>query len=125
MSSLLFAAKLTSKIATGLFSGSVFYCSVAEHPGRMAAGTRAASTVFPSSFKRAASVQVGLALANTFASAYVYTQEKDKKWLAVSLLTLSILPYTWITLMPINCQLLDEKLDKDSENTHNLLTTYV
>ncbi len=124
MSYLLFGAKLTSKITTGLFSGAVFYCSVAEHPGRMKAGTRIASTVFPPSFKRAAAVQVGLALANTLASAYVYIQEKDKKWLAASLLTLSILPYTWVTLMPINRKLLDEKLDKDSEDTNNLLIKY-
>ena len=124
MSSLLFAAKLTSKITTGLFSGAVFYCSVAEHPGRMAAGTRIASSVFPPSFKRAATVQVGLSLANTVAAGYVYSQEKDRKWLAISLLTLSILPYTWVTLMPINKQLLDENLDRDSENTNSLLVRY-
>lgn len=96
--------------------------NVAEHPARMACGTRLAATVFPGSYKRAAVMQVSLLLAATISSIAAWTLSSGIEWLIGGLLTFVNLPYTLIVIMPINKQLLSDDIDKDSPHTKALLT---
>ena len=49
-------------LSCALFAGAALYINVAEHPARMQCGTELAATVFGPSYKRAAVMQVALAL---------------------------------------------------------------
>jgi hypothetical protein len=63
----MFVFQFVATLATTLFSGAAVYINLVEHPARMACGTELAATVFGPSYRRAAVMQVGLALAATIA----------------------------------------------------------
>jgi hypothetical protein len=113
--------QFTAILITGLFTGSAIYCSLVEHPARLACGVELAATVFPPAFKKAAFSQIIYILIGTLSSAYVGYQTNLYIWYLCSLIFFAIIPYTFIALMPINRKLLDEKIDKTSPHTKKLL----
>lgn len=78
--SLLYATKFVAKATASLFTGSVFYCSYAEHPARLKCDSRTALNQWLPSFKRAAVTQVSLVLVCAASSLTTYYYEQDKNW---------------------------------------------
>jgi hypothetical protein len=122
--SLLVASKFIVKLTSGLFAGGNLYCTLVEHASRSEVETRVAAEIFPKSFARGATLQMALSSTAIIASFYTYMQEKDQKWLTAGLITLSILPYTYIVIMPVVEQLTDPNLDKDNTHTVGLLNRW-
>jgi len=104
-----------------LFSGAAIYINVAEHPARMECGTELAATVFGPSYKRAAAMQVSLALVATGAGLLSWWIEGKVLWLLGAMMIVAVIPFTLIAIMPTNRRLLDPTLDRSSEDTRRLL----
>lgn len=104
-----------------LFSGAAIYINVAEHPARMECGTELAATVFGPSYKRAAAMQVSLALVATGAGLLSWWIEGKVLWLLGAMMIVAVIPFTLIAIMPTNRRLLDPRLDRSSEDTRRLL----
>jgi uncharacterized membrane protein len=104
-----------------LFTGAAIYINVAEHPARMECGTELAATVFGPSYKRAATMQVSLALVATGTGLLSWLMDGRVMWLVGAIVIFGVIPFTLIVIMPTNQQLLDPKLDRSSEVTRRLL----
>ena len=107
-----------------LFTGAAIYINVAEHPARMECGTELAATVFGPSYKRAATMQVSLALVSTSTGLLSWWMDGRVLWLVGAMVIFAIIPFTLIAIMPTNQQLLDPGLDRSSEATRRLLQTW-
>lgn len=121
MTQLLIATKFTSKVTCALFTGAAFYINIAEHPARLECGTRIAATQFAPSYRRAAVSQVILASTSGISALVAFHLTMDKPWLVASALITSVIPYTFICIMPTNKILLDPNVDKDSPQILSLL----
>ncbi len=121
---LLVASKFIVKLTSGLFAGGNLYCTLVEHASRSDVETRCAAEIFPKSNARGATLQMALSSTAIIALFYTYMQERDQKWLTAGLITLSILPYTYVVIMPVVEQLSDPNLDKDNNHTIGLLNRW-
>jgi uncharacterized membrane protein len=109
-------------LSSTLFAGAAIYINVAEHPARMECGTELAATVFGPSYKRAAAMQVSLALVATGTGLLLSWLMDDRvMWLVGAMVMFAVIPFTLIAIMPTNRQLLDPELDRSSEATRRLL----
>jgi hypothetical protein len=115
------ALQFVAILAATLFSGAAIYINLAEHPARMECGTELAATVFGPSYRRAAVLQVALALTATIAGIGAWFTGAPLSWLAGALLIFAVVPFTLIAILPTNRKLLDPALDRSSEATHRLL----
>ena len=104
-----------------LFAGAALYINVAEHPARLACGTELAATVFGASYRRAAPMQVFLALVATSAGLLSWWVDGRGLWLAGAMVIFAVIPFTLIAIRPTNRQLLDPGLDRTSTTTRRLL----
>jgi hypothetical protein len=104
-----------------LFTGAAIYINVAEHPARMECGTELAATVFGPSYKRAAAMQLSLALVATGAGLLSWWIEGEVLWLFGTMMIVAVIPFTLIAIMSTNRRLLDPSLDRSSEETRRLL----
>jgi hypothetical protein len=104
-----------------LFCGAAIYIDVVEHPARMECGAELAATVFGPSYRRAAVMQVALALAATVAGTSAWVLSQRIVWFAGTILIFAVVPFTLLVIMPTNKHLLDPNLDRTSEATHRLL----
>jgi hypothetical protein len=114
-------SELVSIIACAFFAGVAIYINLVEHPARMECGTELAATVFRPSYKRAAVMQISLALISFASSVFAWYGSSNIGWLAGSLAIVSVIPFTFIAIMPTNNKLLDPNLDKTSDATRELL----
>jgi uncharacterized membrane protein len=114
-------SELIAIIACAFFAGVAIYINLAEHPARMECGTELAATVFSPSYKRAAVMQVSLALISFVSSIFAWYSSSNIGWLAGGLTIISVIPFTFIAIMPTNNKLLDPNLDKTSSATGELL----
>jgi uncharacterized membrane protein len=117
----LLLSELIAIIACALFAGAAIYINLVEHPARMECGTELAATVFRPSYKRAAIMQVSLALISFVSSIFAWYGSSHIGWLAGGLIIVSVIPFTFIAIMPTNNKLLDPNLDKTSSATEKLL----
>src|SRR5579863_8694894 len=108
-------------LAASLFAGAAIYINVAEHPARMECGTAVAATVFGPSYRRAAVMQVVLALFATAGGIGAWLTSASRAWLAGALLIFGVVPFTLLAIMPTNRKLLDPAIDRASETVHGLL----
>lgn len=108
-------------LSSTLFTGAAIYINVAEHPARMACGTELAATVFGPSYKRAAPMQVILALVATGTALLSWWGEDRILWLVGAMVMFAVIPFTLIAITPTNRQLLTSGLDRSSETTRRLL----
>lgn len=104
-----------------LFTGAAIYINVAEHPARMECGAELAATVFGPSYKRAAPMQVILALLATGTGLLSWRIEGRGMWLVGAMVMFAVIPFTLIAIMPTNQQLLNPGPDRSSEATRHLL----
>ena len=108
-------------LSSALFTGAAIYINVAEHPARMECGTELAATVFGPSYKRAAAMQVSLALVATGTGLLSWWMDGRILWLVGTMVLFAVIPFTLIAVMPTNRQLLNPGLDRSSEITCRLL----
>ncbi len=106
----------------GLFTGAALYVALVEHPARMECGTEVAATEFPPSYRRAAVMQVSLAILGFLFSIAAWLTGGDVWWLVGGMVLVSIVPFTVVVIMPTNKQLLDPALDRRSDKTTQLLS---
>jgi uncharacterized membrane protein len=107
-----------------LFTGAAIYINLVEHPARMECGTELAATVFGPSYKRAARMQVILALTATAAGILVWLTGGGMMWLVGAFFIFAVVPFTLIIIMPVNNKLLDPGSDRASTVTRDLLRTW-
>lgn len=104
-----------------LFTGAAIYINVAEHPARMECGTAIATAVFGPSYRRAAVMQVVLALLATAAGVGAWLTGASQAWLAGAVLIFAVVPFTLLAIRPTNKQLLDPAIDPTSDRARALL----
>lgn len=115
------ALQFVAVLAATLFAGAAVYINVAEHPARIECGTAIAATVFGPSYRRAAVMQVFLALVATAAGVAAWLIGAPLPWLFGALLIFAVVPFTLLAIRPVNNQLLDPELDLTSDVVHCLL----
>ena len=108
-------------LSCGLFTGAAIYINWVEHPARMECSTELAATVFAPSYKRAADMQISLAIISFIGSALSWLESSNILWLVGGLLIISVIPFTLIVIMPTNKKLLSSSLDTAEDATRELL----
>jgi uncharacterized membrane protein len=108
-------------LSATLFAGAAIYINIAEHPARMECGTMLAATVFGPSYRRAAVMQIILAVAATIAGISAWFLAGSRLWFVGAVLIFAVIPFTLIVIMPTNKKLLDPGIDRTSEVAHQLL----
>ncbi len=104
-----------------LFAGAALYVSLVEHPARLECGVALAATVFGPSYRRAARMQLSLALLATAGGLGAWLAGGGVWWLPGALAIFAVVPFTYLCIMPINGQLLDPALDRSTASTRALL----
>jgi uncharacterized membrane protein len=108
-------------LAATLFAGAATYINIAEHPARMECGTALASAVFGPSYRRAAVMQVALALLATIGGIGAWLTGGGPYWFDGSVAIFAVVPFTLVAIRPTNNQLLDPTIDRASDTTRRLL----
>src|SRR5215469_15522503 len=108
-------------LAATLFAGAATYINIAEHPARMECGTALASAVFGPSYRRAAVMQVLLAVVATITGIGAWLTGGGAYWLAGSVAIFAVVPFTLLAIRPTNNRLLDPTIDRGSDRTRSLL----
>ena len=114
-------AQILSLIFTGLFAGAALYVSLVEHPARMANTLDVALAEFRPSYKRAAVMQVILAVLGVAGAIGAYFLGRGVSTLVAGIVLATVVPFTLLVIMPINTQLLDETRTARTEDTQVLL----
>ena len=117
-------AKFLTTLCCGLFAGAAIYISLVEHPARIECGTDLATTEFGPSYRRAAVMQASLAAIGFVCSIVAWLSGAGIWWLVGGTLLGSVIPFTFVIIMPINKQLLDATLDKGSAQAKELLSRW-
>jgi hypothetical protein len=107
--------------STCLFAGAAVYINLAEHPARMGCDTKTAATVWAPSYKKATVMQATLAIVGFLSGLGVWLLEGGVGWLIGALFIGSVIPFTFIVMMPTNHKLLESGRDLSSEATRTLL----
>jgi uncharacterized membrane protein len=117
-------AQFVAAFCSSIFTGAAVYINLVEHPARMACGTLVAAAEFAPSYKRAALMQASLAALGFVASIAAWLTGASVWWLAAGILLGSVIPFTFLFIMPTNKELLDPSLDKGSDRANQLLTRW-
>ena len=115
------AFQYIATLSTGLFAGAAIYINLVEHPARMGCDTKTAATVWAPSYKRATVMQASLALLGFLTGLVVWLLGGDVMWLVGAMFIGSVIPFTFIAIMPINHRLLTPGRDIASSETRALL----
>jgi len=108
-------------MSASLFAGAALYINVAEHPARMTLDTSAAATVWAPSYKRATWLQAPLAVLSLVTGLAACALGGGARWGIAALLMGSVVPFTFIGIMPTNNRLLAPDRDLASAETRSLL----
>jgi anthrone oxygenase-like protein len=114
-------AEILSFICTGLFAGAALYVSLVEHPARLACSTEIALAEWRPSYKRAAIMQVILALGGVMGAIGAYMYGRGTSVLVAGIVLATVVPWTLIIIMPTNRQLLDPARMSSTPDTDVLL----
>lgn len=114
-------AEILSFIFTGLFAGAALYVSLVEHPARMSSELAVALAEFRPSYRRAAVMQVILAVGGVVGAIAAYYLSRGISTLVAGIVLATVVPFTLIVIMPINRQLLDETRHSETPDTDVLL----
>ena len=124
MSALVPMLKFISTLTAALFAGAALYINVAEHPARMGLETRQAALQWTPSYKRATWLQAPLAVISLVSGCAVWLLGGGGGWLLAALLVGSVVPVTFLVIMPTNRQLLAANRDLSSSDTRALLVRW-
>ena len=104
-------------LSATLFCGAAVYINIAEHPARMGCETEIAATVWAPSYKRATVMQASLAILGLLFGIAAWLAGGGFMWLVGALLIGSVVPFTFIAIMPTNHRLLEAGRDLGSSDT--------
>ncbi len=90
----------------------------------MECGTKLAATVFAPSYRRAAVMQISLAVISFIGSALTYLESANILWMIGGFMIISVIPFTLIVIMPTNKKLLSPDLDITAATTEDLLSRW-
>ncbi len=113
--------EIIALLCCGTFFGAAVYISLAQHPAALEAGVSVGGRFFPPMYKRAAPMQIALALIGFVTGILAWYISSDSLWLVGALFFISVVPITLILIKPVNDVLLDPENDVESENTQQLL----
>ncbi len=111
-------------LCCGLFAGAAVYINAVEHPARMSCGTEAAVAEWAPSYARAARMQAPLAVVGFVCAIIAWLAGSGVEWLLGGVLLGSVVPFTLLVVMPTNKRLLSADLDKQSDETRQLLSRW-
>lgn len=114
-------ANLVATFCSGTFFGAAVYISLAQHPAALEAGASVGGRFFRPMYRRAAPMQIVLAVAGTIAGIAAWLMEGSQLWLVGALLLASVIPITLFVIKPINDILLNPSRDADATDTQELL----
>jgi anthrone oxygenase-like protein len=114
-------AEIVALICTSLFAGAALYVSVVEHPARLACSTDVALAEWRPSYKRAAVMQVILAIVGVGSAVAAYMSGRGTSVLVAGIVLATVVPWTLIIIMPTNRQLLDPTRLSSTPDTDLLL----
>jgi hypothetical protein len=113
--------ELIAVVFTTAFAAIAFYISVAEHPARLATDTAAALAQWRPSYRRAAVIQVMLALGGVISAVAAFVVGRRLTVLIGGLVLAMVIPFTLIVIMATNKQLQDSRRDGNTPGTRHLL----
>ena len=108
----------------GTFFGAAVYISLAQHPAALEAGTSVGGRFFPPMYKRAAPLQIVLAVVGFLGGVVAWWGGLGVLWLTGSIILISVVPITLVLIKPINDVLLSRESDPDSQETQGLLVRW-
>ncbi len=108
-------------LCAGVFAGAALYISIAQHPAALQTGADFAARFFAPMYRRAAPMQIALAICGALAGCGCWLQDGDWRWLIGALLLFSVIPFTLLAIKPINDVLLSADRDADANDTLALL----
>ena len=111
-------------LASAIFAGAAIYINVAEHPARMGCDTKTAVTVWAPSYQRAYVMQASLAVIGFVFGIAVWLLGGGIGWLAGAVSIGTVIPFTFIVIMPTNKKLLAPGRELDSAQTRELLVKW-
>ena len=115
------ALEFLATFCAALFAGAALYINVVEHPSRMELETRIAAAQWAPSYKRATWLQAPLALVSCLSGVAAWLLGAGAGWVLGAVLIGSVVPFTFIGVMPTNRQLLAPNRDLNSAETRALL----
>ena len=114
-------ANLIATFCSGIFFGAAVYISIVQHPAGLEAGPAVGGRFFPPMYRRAAPMQILLAVGGVLAGVAAWALGGGTLWLIGSLFLVSVVPITLLAVKPINDVLLDPAHDPDASDTETLL----
>ena len=108
----------------GTFFGAAAYISLAQHPATLQTGTQFAAEFFPPMYALASRMQIALAVGGTLAGATQWYVTRDSLWAAGAALLFFVIPFTLVSLNPINDQLLESASQRSAPETDRLLNAW-
>jgi anthrone oxygenase-like protein len=114
-------AEIVALVCTSLFAGAALYVSLVEHPARLACSTDVALAEWRPSYKRAAVMQVILAIVGVGSAVSAYMYGRGTSVLVAGIVLATVVPWTLIIIMPTNRQLLDPSRVSSTPDTDLLL----
>ncbi len=111
-------------LSAALFAGAALYINLAEHPARLELDTRSAAAQWAPSYRRATWLQAPLALVSLCAGVAASLMGAGPGWAVAGALIGSVVPFTFLGIMPTNHALLAPERDLDSAETRALLVRW-
>ena len=113
--------KFLAAISSAIFAGGAFYISLVEHPARISLGVAAALQEFRPSYKRAAPLQVLMAVVCFLACGILWFSTHRAGWIMGGAIVVLVIPFTLVIIMPTNRILLDSSSPPDDKQASLLL----
>lgn len=113
--------QLLALFSSATFFGAALYISLVQHPAALEAGGSVGGRFFPPMYKRAARMQIVLALAGSVSGFALWLYGIGFLWLIGAFFLFSVFPVTLILIKPVNDKLLSSENDPDSVETKALL----
>jgi Domain of unknown function (DUF1772) len=108
-------------LSTAIFAGAALYVNIVEHPARMSLDTATAAAEWAPSYRRGTWMQAPLALLGFLTGITAWWLGAGMQWAIGALCIGSVVPFTFIAIMPTNHKLLAPDRDLGSAETRALL----
>ena len=114
-------SQLVAVFCTGVFFGVALYISLVQQPAALEAGVAVAGRFFAPMYRRAARMQVPLAILGTLSGSWAWWAGGGRLWLVGALLLFAVVPFALVVIMPVNDQLLAADRGPAAPDTEVLL----
>ncbi len=113
--------EIVATFCAGVFFGAAFYVSIAQHPAMLEAGAQVGGKFFGPMYRRAAPMQVVLALGGSLAGFTRWSMGNGMMWLVGSLFLVLVIPITLVVIKPVNDVLLNADAKPHASETAQML----